>query len=190
MKIISKKEAKEKGSLHYYTGKPCKYGHYAKRLVSTGKCGECQRLYHAQYVKKWQKDNKEKVNEGTRRWRENNPAQAKKTHKKYYNKNKDKKLQNNKAWRRENKHKVIQYNADRRAQILKASVSWGDKDAIALIYEEAVNLSNCTGIPHQVDHIVPLVNDMVCGLHCEDNLQILKASQNQSKGNKFLSSGN
>jgi hypothetical protein len=39
-----RKEAKAKGRKWYFTGEPCKYGHIKDRLVSNGKCRECNRL--------------------------------------------------------------------------------------------------------------------------------------------------
>ena len=42
MDIISKKEAKEQGSIFYFTGKPCKYGHLSYRMVTGGVCRECR----------------------------------------------------------------------------------------------------------------------------------------------------
>jgi HKD family nuclease len=40
----AKAEAIRAGKKWYFTGDPCIYGHYADRLVSNGKCRECNRL--------------------------------------------------------------------------------------------------------------------------------------------------
>ena len=37
-----------------------------------------------------------------------------------------------------------------------------------------------------LDHIIPLNHKKVCGLHCQDNWQLLKSKDNNSKDNKFL----
>tara|TARA_A100000164_G_C21860839_1_gene749977 strand:+ start:104 stop:1198 length:1095 start_codon:yes stop_codon:yes gene_type:complete len=44
VEIISRKEAKEKGLVHYFTGKPCPNGHLAKRNTKNTNCTECSRL--------------------------------------------------------------------------------------------------------------------------------------------------
>ena len=59
---------------------------------------------------------------------------------------------------------------------------WADMEAIAAIYRQAKALGKT------VDHIVPLNNRLVCGLHCEDNLRIISAEENRKKGNKFCGS--
>lgn len=57
----------------YFTGKPCKQGHIAERLISNRVCIECAR------VKKldWAFNNQEKVNEKSRLRRMNNPEASK-----------------------------------------------------------------------------------------------------------------
>lgn len=41
MEIISRQVAKSKGLTTFFTGKPCKYGHFSNRYVSSGACTEC-----------------------------------------------------------------------------------------------------------------------------------------------------
>jgi hypothetical protein len=45
MKIISRQEAIEQKLTRYFTGKPCKHGHIAKRTVSNKSCTECHKLH-------------------------------------------------------------------------------------------------------------------------------------------------
>ena len=82
-------------------------------------------------------------------------------------------------WTAKNKHKVCFYAANRRAKIKQATPSWADMDIIESFYLEARYFGM------HVDHIIPLTSDLVCGLHCEFNLQLLPSSDNQSKHNKF-----
>ena len=75
--------------------------------------------------------------------------------------------------------------ARRRAAELSASPPWmtaEDWDAITEIYIAARQLSEATGIPHEVDHIVPLQGKNVSGLHVAWNLRPITAAQNRAKG--------
>lgn len=75
---------------------------------------------------------------------------------------------------------------ERRALLLKmATPPWASKEKMRAIYLERARLEAETGIPHDVDHIIPIVNRRVCGLHWEGNLRVIPASENRSKSNFF-----
>jgi len=67
----------------------------------------------------------------------------------------------------------------RRALKINAVPKWCNLEKIKEIYK------NCPKGYH-VDHIIPLNNPIVCGLHVENNLQYLTARENTSKGNKLI----
>jgi hypothetical protein len=83
-----------------------------------------------------------------------------------------------KEYRDVNKHLCNARDAKRRAFKLKATPNWANLIAIKEIYRTCPE-------GYHVDHIVPLQSKLVCGLHCEFNLQHLPASENISKSNKF-----
>ena len=108
----------------------------------------------------------------------------------YSNKNRDKNLAYLASWRKEYKHKMCAYAGQRRAFLIDATPSWADKKKIESIYEKAAMLNKLhPGIKHEVDHIVPLKNKFVCGLHTHDNMQIITAVENRAKRNKFFIDG-
>ena len=83
-------------------------------------------------------------------------------------------------WKKLNPHACVAYAGKRRAQELQAIPSWADLDAIAAIYKHAQEM----GCGFHVDHIVPVVSEKVCGLHCEANLQVIPAAENVRKSNR------
>jgi hypothetical protein len=75
--------------------------------------------------------------------------------------------------------------AKRRASEICRTPSWADLKAIRAIYAQAQALTRATGIPHHVDHEIPLQGKLVSGLHVHNNLQILTGSENSKKHNRF-----
>ncbi len=99
---------------------------------------------------------------------------------------KNKRLKNS-LWKKNNRGLVNKWTAKRRSFKLKASCSWGELNG--LIISEAYNLAvlreELTGIKWEVDHIIPLINNKVCGLHVGINLQVIPAIQNRIKSNIY-----
>lgn len=89
------------------------------------------------------------------------------------------------AWKQRHPDRVNAQTAKRHAAKLRAIPSWASLKDIADIYALAKLRSKLTGIEWHVDHTVPLNSDIVCGLHCEANLQVIPAGPNISKGNAW-----
>lgn len=75
--------------------------------------------------------------------------------------------------------------AKRHSAELQRTPAWANHAAIRAVYQEAARLALETGIPHDVDHVVPLRGRLVSGLHVHNNLRPLPAKENRAKNNKF-----
>lgn len=70
---------------------------------------------------------------------------------------------------------------------LSMKTKWTEFDDLFFeeIYDLAKKRTELTGFKWHVDHIVPLQNKLVCGLHVPENLQCIPAKLNLIKGNSF-----
>lgn len=71
----------------------------------------------------------------------------------------------------------------RRKRNQQATPRWLTKEHKRAI--KAMRLTEATGVEYHVDHIVPLSNPTVCGLHVPWNLQVLTAAENIQKANRI-----
>lgn len=85
--------------------------------------------------------------------------------------------------RKEHPEKVLASNAQRKIAERRSIPSWANIGSIRLMYAKAKELSARLGVDFQVDHVVPLRSKLVCGLHCEANLQLLASDINHRKRN-------
>ena len=86
---------------------------------------------------------------------------------------------------------MLALKANRKAAELKATPIWADKSAMLDLYSAREFAEEFFGVEIHVDHIVPLQSKRVCGLHVEDNLQLLPelayrfVQGNIAKGNRY-----
>lgn len=76
-----------------------------------------------------------------------------------------------------------------RAKVLGRIPPWAhdERASIKIMYKLAHDLTQETGRPHEVDHVVPLklIEDLnledgpACGLHCLDNIEVIERKENR-----------
>jgi len=189
----------------YFTGKPCKKGHISPRYTIKSSCIECLKISAINRKEKIKQYNKERyhslspeklemerirLRNYNRDAYNKNPDKFRKRARDFHQNNKEKRHAYKKEWSIKNYQKIIDYRqiaenkaksrffTSRRRASFRTPI-WANLEKIKFIYAN-------TPIGHHVDHIVPLFGkhgglNIVCGLHCEENLQYLLASENQSK---------
>lgn len=87
-------------------------------------------------------------------------------------------------YRKENRAKLAERQ---RVRLLHATPPWLTEEQrmeIECIYKDAAELTELTGVKHEVDHIYPLKGRKSCGLHVPWNLQVLPSRENRRKLNR------
>jgi hypothetical protein len=180
MQPLSRPEAIASGSRWYFTGKPCKRGHIAKRQTNNKGCSECQKAAYARWESKnlatrsaekcrRRAANPERSNEIQRNSRLRNPEGIRASRRRYYLANRADFIANSKA---------------RKAAQANRTPIWSDLSACRAFYVMAARATACTGIRFSVDHVIPLRGRRVSGLHVPDNLRVMPLRANIAKGNR------
>lgn len=129
--------------------------------------------------------NNEAIRAASARWRAAHPERASLATRTWYRKNRQKARQHAERKRRDALEYYAAKEAKRRAIKRCAVPRWANLEAILAIYKNARLLTKQTGVQHDVDHIVPLKSNLVCGLHCEANLRVIPQLENIAKGNRY-----
>ena len=111
-------------------------------------------------------------------WGRNNP----KCKQDWITKNPEKRKEASKAYRQRNMEFYREYASLRTRHTLQSKPKWLDEFELFWI-QELYHLAKLRG--KEVDHIIPIKHDKVCGLHVPWNMQFLTRSENARKSNKF-----
>lgn len=74
--VVSRKEARERGLLHYFTGRPCINGHLSIRGVLSKSCAECMKDVR----RRWLERNREAERVRSAAWKKANPEKERLRH--------------------------------------------------------------------------------------------------------------
>lgn len=168
--------------------KPCPRGSVGYR-AKNGRC-QCEacKALNAARKKKWTQKNPDRAKAYTAKWVAENPEKRAQAVNAWRDKNPEKikeiSARAGARWSKKRRDKRAAYRAKARAIETNSIPPWADMDAIEAFYTRAAKLTEETGIPHEVDHVLPLNGREVCGLHVEANLQIITRSENRRKGRR------
>jgi hypothetical protein len=154
-------EAIRRGEKYYFTGKPCKHGHISPRFVSGRKCKECA------YIR----NRKRTIEEDY--WQDYGDDDYKKRKREYAKKH-----------YLTYAHKKAFAKRRRLVKLARVATREGSEKIRRMTLESQIRTLD-TGIKYEVDHIIPIVHEKVCGLHVPANVQILTKKQNRAKASRF-----
>lgn len=201
--IVPLNRAREEGLSHYFTGKPCSKGHVSSRLTSTRVCTECSKAYAKRY-----RETTSHLNDGLVKYVDDVPCArghvgerysagracvqcCKENSKKYRSINGAEAQHRVRQFKKRHPDRSNANTAKRRAAKIMATPKWLDKNLFAEIrqfYHQSKLIEELTGVPHHVDHIVPLNVKNVSGLHVPWNLRVIPRDENLRKSNTLMES--
>lgn len=183
---MTRSMAKAIGLKRYFTGAPCRRGHISERHI-TGTCLECQRedkaaayranpdKFRARVISEYRRKNDGRLRHQLPKTSKADRMEAQRS--------------SVRAHYAKNKAYYMTRSAERRARKLSAIPAWfGELDSFVM--SEAARLvrmrSDATGIKWQADHMIPLACKTASGLHVFNNIQVIPARLNKSKGNRLI----
>jgi 5-methylcytosine-specific restriction endonuclease McrA len=196
---MEREEARALGLRSYLTGQPCRKGHTATRLVSTGACSECQSAnfiswhavntdrsravsaaYRAKHkteavarVRKWRVDNPGKRNANAREAYHKDPSKQREASKRWRARDPIAAREPQKKWRIKNPKKVKLRDIRRRARKRFAEGTFTSTDLDRIYKMQRGCCAYCrTKLrgKYEIDHIVPLA---LGGSNYPNNIQLL-----------------
>ncbi len=207
--IISRKDARAKGLVRYFTGVPCFRGHVAERLVNCLHCLECTKIYRKnpnrpRWNREWKKRNRERLNALYRERYAKNPEKYRAKSRRVYQKNPERYRQYSRdynktapgQYRQKARERTRQWALDnpervarnvkvskhrRRSRERSATGTFIANDLVTLFAAQVGRCIYCKDKLGQKYHVDHIVPLSKGGSNDPANLQLLCASCNLSK---------
>jgi hypothetical protein len=202
-------DARRIGAKRYFTGKPCRHGHFAEKYTADQSCCVCKSEVQAipsrrvrsaaqrrakraanpeplrASSRKWKRENPDKVREQSRRARERDPEKQRAHTRKWSTRHRGQLAAYSRRYARAHPAKIAASAAKRRARISRATPPWADQRKIQSVYLDAARLTKLFGFAWEVDHIFPIKGrDGSRGLHVHENLHAIPYWLNRAKNNR------
>lgn len=191
----------------FYKNSNCRGGFDTKCKECAKACskarGQAKREEIAVRSKAWREANKESIFAKRKAYREKNAEairqkkaaayladieRQREIRREYSKANVAATIERAKIWKKRNPDKIVVQTIKRLSHIKRATPSWANEFFIAEAYHLAKVRREVLGGKWHVDHIIPLRGKYVCGLHVENNLQVITAKANVLKGAQFIPS--
>jgi hypothetical protein len=147
-------------------------------------CKTCMSAYKKQY----KIDNSERIKKVQQIYNAVQYPLRKEYFKQRYIDKKEHILAVNSTYRKENLDKHAAKETKRRAAKISRTPAWLTEDdhwMIEQAYELAALRTKMFGFAWEVDHVLPLQGKIVSGLHIPTNLQVIPATLNRQKNNRY-----
>lgn len=171
-------------------------------MIWNGTCVECYRIKGNEKGKRWRSNNldvvrsremgRRKENGDVRRQQDRDryatsPQRLLDNHARYRARPgvRERIAAQTKAWSEENRPRRAERQRARVARQNASRMALLYKEASREVYGDAARITTETGIPHEVDHVVPLQAVGICGLHVPWNLRVDTAEANRRKQNRW-----
>jgi len=180
----TRKSALAKGETQYFTGKACVKNHTAPRRAKTGECLTCR----AEALVLWRQKHPERVKQHNQTQYENHADVLKARSRDNHWADVGRARAKLRAYQKQNLHIFAKAGAKRKAAKINRTPAWLTEDdhwIIQQAYELAALRTKMFGFNWEVDHVLPLQGKMISGLHVPTNLQVIPATLNRQKNNRY-----